>query len=99
MRLLGLDFETTGLDTANDRVTEIGLCLWDSDTKRPITTYSVFLYDEAMRERFTADTVKMMNELCVITPALLEEFGESPIKNFAWLENYCFTHRVDYIVA
>jgi len=99
MRLLGLDFETTGLDTANDRVTEVGLCLWDVPTKRPLTTYSIFLFDEAMRERFTAETVKMMHELCGITPALLGEFGMAPGPQYAWMDEYCSRHRVEYIVA
>jgi DNA polymerase-3 subunit epsilon len=99
MRLLGLDFETTGLDTANDRVTEVGLCLWDAAKKRPITTYSIFLYDKQMEERFTPEAVDMMERLCGITPELLREFGQDPGKNFAWMADYCRNHRVDYIVA
>jgi DNA polymerase III alpha subunit (gram-positive type) len=99
MRLLGLDFETTGLDTAQDRVTEIGLCLWDAPKKRPITTYSIFLHDKQMEERFTPETVDMMERLCGITPELLREFGQDPAKNFAWMADYCRNHGVDYIVA
>lgn len=34
-KICGLDFETTGLDPQKDEVTEVGLVLWDSDTKQP----------------------------------------------------------------
>lgn len=34
-KLLGLDFESTGLDTRKDEVTEVGAVLWDSATKQP----------------------------------------------------------------
>jgi DNA polymerase III epsilon subunit-like protein len=36
MILLGADTETTGLDASRDRITEIGLCLYDTDTKQPV---------------------------------------------------------------
>lgn len=33
MRILGVDFESTGLDTAKDRIIEIGAILWDGTGK------------------------------------------------------------------
>jgi DNA polymerase-3 subunit epsilon len=36
MKILGIDFETTGLDAQKDRITEAGLVLWDSDSKQPV---------------------------------------------------------------
>lgn len=36
MRILGIDFETTGLDPQKDRITEVGMALWDSTTKQPV---------------------------------------------------------------
>jgi DNA polymerase III epsilon subunit-like protein len=36
MLLLGADVETTGLDVQHDRITEIGLCLYDADNKQPV---------------------------------------------------------------
>lgn len=40
MLVLGLDFETTGLDLKNDRITEIGAVLWDTDTKMPLKIFN-----------------------------------------------------------
>lgn len=36
MKLLGFDVETQGLDPAKDRVTEVGLILYDASTKQPV---------------------------------------------------------------
>lgn len=36
MKILGIDFETTGLDPQKDRITEVGMALWDSTTKQPV---------------------------------------------------------------
>lgn len=45
MLLLGLDFETTGLDPVNDRITEIGACLWDTDRAQPVQLLQLFCND------------------------------------------------------
>lgn len=100
MRLLGLDFETTGFDTATERVTEIGAALWDVDTKRPLVTFGQFLIDDGIRTRMQNPEVSAMTErVCGITLPILEEFGMDPKKNFDWLGNFCVDHKVDYIVA
>jgi DNA polymerase III subunit epsilon len=36
MLLLGLDFETTGLDTTKSSVVEVGMALWDTDLHAPV---------------------------------------------------------------
>jgi oligoribonuclease (3'-5' exoribonuclease) len=36
MKLLGIDLETTGLDVTKDRIIEIGMVLWETDTQTPI---------------------------------------------------------------
>jgi DNA polymerase III alpha subunit (gram-positive type) len=36
MKILGFDVETTGLDATKDRVTEVGLVLFDSTMKQPV---------------------------------------------------------------
>jgi DNA polymerase-3 subunit epsilon len=94
MRLLGLDFETTGLDTKNDRITEIGLCLWEVETKRPLTTVGVFLHD-ASYPKLSDEITKLTG----ITDEMLQEFGTEPKGNLQWLDSYCSRHRVDYVVA
>lgn len=44
MKLLGLDFETTGKDTEKSRVIEVGLVLWDTDLHTP-TKVAGYLVD------------------------------------------------------
>lgn len=99
MRLLGLDLETTGFDTANDRITELGAVLWDVESKQPLDIFSCFVYDETLKEKFTPETVAMMERVCGITPGMLEEFGVPPVVAFGTLEEICRDHKVDYIVA
>ncbi len=99
MRLLGLDLETTGFDTANDRVTEIGIAVWDVETKRPLVSLGLFLHDEEMEKKFTPEVKEMMERICGITPELLREFGTDAKKNFEWLASFVEKHKIEYIVA
>jgi len=94
MRLLGLDLETTGLDTANDRIIELGAVLWETDTKRPLVTIGVFLYDKTYPK-----LLPVITELTGIDQSMLDEFGTDPKKNFEWLEGFVSKHHPDYIVA
>ncbi len=43
MKLLGIDVETTGLDTNNDRITEVGLVVWCTEKHAPLYLYNVNL--------------------------------------------------------
>lgn len=97
MRVLGIDFETTGLDLEKDRITEVGAVLWDTETKAPIQFYSHFLHDTAMEERFSPETLAMMKRLCGITPELLRDWGRSPTAAFVDLG--FLAGAADYIVA
>lgn len=99
MRVLGLDFETTGLDTANDRIIEMGAVLWEVESKRPLVTVDVFLNDDGIQKKMTPEVVEMMNRICGITPEMLTEFGTDAKANLEWLEGYCAKHKVDYVVA
>lgn len=99
MRLLGLDLETTGLDTANDRIMELGVVLWDSDKKYPLEMKSFFLIDRGIIERCTPETQEMMNRVCGITLPMLEEFGHPPRIVLRSLEDLCEVRGVEYIVA
>ena len=99
MRLLGIDFETTGLDVQKVRITEIGCVLWDSMTHRPLVMSGGFVYDPSMEELFTPETVAMMDRVSGITPDLLREFGKPMAKWIEELNGFIGAHKVDYFVA
>lgn len=99
MRALGLDFETTGFDTANDRVTEVGIILWDVELKRSLLIESTFLNDDGIRAKCTPETNAMMERVSGVTPAMLEEFGKNPKEVFELVDQLCIKHKVNYIVA
>lgn len=100
MRLLGFDAESTGLDTSTDRITEIGLCLWEVETKRPLVALGFFLQDEELLKKARIpETAQMMDRVCGITPDLLEEFGTTAKENFVWLDRFVQKHKPDYLVA
>jgi DNA polymerase III subunit epsilon len=50
MIVLGIDFETTGLDPAKHRVIEVGAVLWDTDTATPLRLYSDFCFCDDLPE-------------------------------------------------
>ena len=95
MRLLGIDFESTGLDTATDRITEVGLALWDCESQRPLVTIGMFLYDEKTYPKLPEEVVRITG----ITDEMLVEFGTDPTTNLKWLDSFCKEHRVDYLVG
>jgi DNA polymerase III subunit epsilon len=43
MKTLGVDFETTGLDAEEDRITEVGAVLFDWETQTPLVLLSTFV--------------------------------------------------------
>lgn len=72
MKILGIDFETTGLDPQKDRITEAGLVLYDTNARQPV--------------RITGFLVKPMGaiipaeieQLTGITNELVAQFGVLP---------------------
>lgn len=72
MRLLGIDFETTGLDPAVDTITEVGAVLWDTELSAPILVQSFYL-------DFGIETLsEEITQLTGITLPQLKEFGLEP---------------------
>ena len=94
MNLLGLDFETTGLDTANDRVTEIGAMVWNVETRSPLATYGEFLYEESFPP-ISAEASRITG----ITDDLIAKYGILPALGFKALAALAAKYKVEYIVA
>ncbi|HEY6766604.1 MAG TPA: 3'-5' exonuclease [Candidatus Sulfotelmatobacter sp.] len=67
-KLLCVDFETTGLDTRKDEVTEVGAVLWDSVTKQPTR---IFGYLVKTKYPVSAEITKITG----ITNEMLESDG------------------------
>lgn len=82
MRVLGLDFETTGLDIAKARIIEIGAimyrvenCVWDK-----VASYSTLIYDLG-DDRITPETTKITG----ITQEEIEASGKPLIPSIELL--------------
>jgi DNA polymerase-3 subunit epsilon len=94
MRLLGIDFETTGLDTANDRIVEVGAVLWDVETKKPLKVFNEFLWNETI-----PPIPEEASRINGITDNMLHEMGKEPMLGLHEIELIIHKHRVDYLVA
>lgn len=94
IRLLGIDFETTGLDTGTDRIIEVGAVIWDTDLGRPLVTINHFVHDVTFPP--IAEAASKVNG---ISAEMLSEFGEIPILVYTNLDHICKKHKVEYLVA
>ncbi len=72
MLILGLDLETTCADVSTASLTEIGLCLWDSDLAAPVRMEGSIVYpgDDALW-----DDVVRSGSINGLTPSLCEKYG------------------------
>ena len=92
MLLNAIDFETTGTDTANDRIIEIGSVLWDTETSKPVHIISEFV------QLPTGNTVPSeITELTGIRQSDLVQFG-LPIE-MALFRLSTHIKAADYVVA
>lgn len=71
MKILGLDYETTGLDPEKDRITEVGLVLWDSDSKQPVRVTGFLV-------KVPGGVSSEITRITGITSAMLETYGVDP---------------------
>lgn len=71
MKVLGVDFETTGLDPAKDRIIEIGAVLYDTDCGQPVKFMSEFVYEK----RKTPILSEFIIKLTGINDDLLIKYG------------------------
>ena len=70
MRILGLDFETTGFDPHKERVLEIGAVVWDTDSSVPLATQSEILSPEGLEA-----VPKESQDVHGISMEVIKEYG------------------------
>jgi DNA polymerase III epsilon subunit-like protein len=99
MNILGVDCETTGFDVKQERITELGYVVWDTEKKTPLLIEDSFLFDTTYTEKFTPEVVEMMERVCGITPQILQEWGRSPKEELDTLEDVIEKHNIKHIVA
>ena len=73
MRLLGIDIESSGLEPKADRIIELGVVLFDWDTKMPMAMLSELVDPKMENEEFRLP--EEITALTGITEAALEELG------------------------
>ena len=69
MLLCGIDFETTGLVPATDRIIEAGAVLWDTEANLPIQMLSEFIDPQV-------EVSAEITAITGITGAMVERYGE-----------------------
>lgn len=92
MRLLFVDFESTGRNTQNDRIVELGYALVEVGQHVPLLTYSAFLYDKSY-----PSLTKEVTAVHGITDEMLKEFGSEPVWELSAFARMC--ESVDYVVS
>jgi DNA polymerase-3 subunit epsilon len=89
--IAGVDFETTGLDTANDRIIEIGACLWHVEQKRPVDMINWLVKPDG------AVVSAEITRITGITQDDVETFGLPPVLALGTL--VALLEKAEYVVA
>lgn len=63
MLILGIDLETTGLDPKNDRITEVGAVLWDTDLNSPVKFFNELVDPERQISKEITELTGITNDL------------------------------------
>ena len=72
MLVLGIDFETTGLDASVDRIIEIGAVLWDSVREAPVEILSTLV----IQDNLASELPDEITAITGIDAKMLREHGE-----------------------
>lgn len=81
MLIASFDFETTGLDRNQDRVTEVGVLLYTTSYKRVVMAESFFVDNEM-------PIPKLVTEKTKITDGMIKKFGLTSADGLSRLQNY-----------
>ena len=92
MKVLGLDFETTGLDAAKDRVIEIGAVLWDAEKRMPVKMLNELVFPEGITE-----LPPIITKITGLDVETLKEHGQSFSNVFPKLTE--LLNGADYVMA
>ena len=92
MLLLGLDFETTGLDPAVHSICEVGAQLWDTDYHRAIQSMG-YLVQVGPEAQYETEAVAATG----LTAELLAKYGKDSLRSLKQLLN--MYDDADYVVA
>ena len=90
MRIVGIDFETTGLDAKEDRIIEVGAVLWDWESGTPLQLLSSLVHPGR-------DIPEEITKMTGITNDAVSDFGrpEDEVFNDLWYLMGC----ADYAMA
>lgn len=94
MIVLGLDLETTGLDTSKDRPIELAYALWDTEENKTIAMENHLLWDNTY-PTITEEIVKLTG----ISQKDLEKYSIEPKVGIQSLLDFASRHSPSYIVA
>jgi len=93
VKILGLDFESTGLDINTARIIEVGACVFDTETKVPIQIYSTFISDvKIVPEHYEALKINGINPEWLVYGVTLEEALNE-------LNRLIISHSIQYVMA
>ncbi len=96
MRVLGLDFETTGLDAKSDRVIEIGAVLWCTDRKRPIRMVSETVQCDIPLTPFIQNLTGIDAEMLLPAFAIPEDMAVAALADLAGQADYFCAHNAPF---
>lgn len=95
MLILGLDFETTGFDSVNDRIIEVGAVLWEWESHKPVDMFCSLVFDAHYPDPMDPE----ITEVTGITMDDLHRFGVTTAYAYAMVmdmmekTNFCMAHN------
>lgn len=95
MIVLGIDCETTGLDTANDQVIELGAVFWDTEKQVPLDIFNKLVLPRAEKLPLTPEITKLTG----ITTEQLERYGIGFMEAYQQLNSMMAEYIPEYVLA